>query len=153
MQYTSNIYKQARNQVGITQERAAELLNISVRSLADYENYVRLPPDSVVVQMVDVYNMQLLAVQHLRLSAQLARRVIPEVPDLCLSQAALTLIDAIYDFADDKLDRQLIEIARDGIISEEERPQFDRIVQKIGAITSAAYALVYARQETQQKGE
>ncbi len=147
MNPSCNIYQKARNSKGLTQERAAELLNISTRALAGYESGERFPPDHVVVQMLDIYDTQVLAVQHLRQSAYLASCVIPDVPDLCLSQAALTLIDAIYDFADDKLDRQLIEIARDGIISEEERPQFDRIVQKIGAITSAAYALVYARQD------
>ena len=32
-----NIYRSARKFAGLTQERAAELLGLSVRSLADYE--------------------------------------------------------------------------------------------------------------------
>ena len=147
MNQSCNIYQKARNAKGVSQERAAEMLNISVRALAGYETGERFPPDHVVVGMVDLYDNQLLAVQHLRQSAYLANCILPDVPDLCLSQAALTLIDAVYDFADDKLDRQLIEIARDGVIAEDERPQFEKIVQKISEITSAAYALVYAREE------
>lgn len=151
MQSDCNIYQNARNAAGLTQERAAELLNISVRSLADYEAGVRFPPDRIVSKMLDVYNTQLLAVQHVRISAQLAGYVIPEVPELCFSQAALTLIDAVYSFADDKMDRELIDIARDGSISDEERPRFDHITQKISEITSAAFALVYAQADKVKK--
>ena len=50
-------------------------------------------------------------------------------------------MDAVYDFADDRLDRELIDIARDGVISADERERFDRVVEKIGAITAAAIAL------------
>ena len=39
-----NIYKAARRAAGFTQERASELLGVSVRSLADYETGQRLPP-------------------------------------------------------------------------------------------------------------
>ncbi len=53
----------------------------------------------------------------------------------------LTLVDAVYAFADDRLDRELIDIARDGVISEDERERFDRIVEKIRTITAAAIAL------------
>ena len=62
-----------------------------------------------------------------------------------LPEAVLTLVDAIYDFADDKLDRKLIDIARDGVISEDERPQFERIITKIKDIITAAMAVSCAR--------
>lgn len=147
MQNNCNIYQRARNVKGMTQERAAELLGISVRSLADYEAGVRFPPDKVATQMVDIYDSQLLAVQHLRQSAALACGVIPDVPDLCLSQAVLNLIDCVYTFADNQMDRQLIEIARDGIISAEERPRFDHIMEQISNITSAAFALMCSHRD------
>ena len=62
----TNIYQSARKIAGLTQERAAELLGLSVRSLADYESGLRLPPNDIADRMVTVYNSQLLAVQHLR---------------------------------------------------------------------------------------
>lgn len=65
-----NIYQSARKAAGLTQERAAELLGLSVRSLADYESALRLPPNDVADRMVMVYNSQVLAVQHLRNSTQ-----------------------------------------------------------------------------------
>ena len=137
----TNIYQSARKIAGFTQERAAELLGLSTRSLADYESGLRLPPYDVADGMVTVYNSQLLAVQHLRNCTQFARDLLPDVQTMALSQAALTLIDAVYAFADDKLDRELIDIARDGVISEEERERFDHVVARIREITAAAIAL------------
>mgnify|MGYP002515349009 CR=1 FL=1 len=142
-----NIYRAARNVAGLTQERAAEMLGISVRSLADYETGVRTPPNEVVNDMVMCYNSQLLAIQHLRASAEAARKILPEVRAMRLPEAALTLIDAIYDFADDRLDRELIDIARDGVISEDERPRFERVVEKIRTITAAAMAVSCATEK------
>lgn len=140
----TNIYQATRKAAGLTQERAAELLGLSVRSLADYESGLRLPPDHVADRMVMVYNSQVLAVQHLRNTTQFARELLPEVMPMALPEAVLTLIDAVYDFADDKLDRELIDIARDGVISPEERERFDRIVDKLQSITAAAIALASA---------
>lgn len=138
----TNIYQTARKIAGLTQERAAELLGLSTRSLADYETGLRLPPNDVVDRMVTVYNSQLLAVQHLRSSTRFARDLLPDIQVMTLPEAVLTLIDAVYAFADDRLDRELIDIARDGVISEDERDRFDRVVDKIRGITAAALALV-----------
>lgn len=137
----TNIYQTARKVAGLTQERAAELLALSPRSLADYESGMRLPPNDVADRMVTVYNSQLLAVQHLRNSTQFARELLPDVRSMTLPEAALTLIDAVYAFADDRLDRELIDIARDGVISENERERFNHVVERIRNITAAAIAL------------
>lgn len=137
----TNIYQSARKIAGLTQERAAELLFLSPRSLADYESGLRLPPNGVADKMVTVYNSQLLAVQHLRNSTQIARDLLPDVKEMALPEAVLTLVDAVYSFADDRLDRELIDIARDGVISEDERERFDHVIDKIRDITAAAIAL------------
>ena len=136
-----NIYQSARKIAGLTQERAAELLELSPRSLADYEAGLRMPPNDVADRMVTVYNSQLLAVQHLRASTQFARDLLPPVQNLTLPEAALTLIDAVYAFADSRADRELIDIARDGVITEDERERFDHVVEQIRNITAAAIAL------------
>ena len=48
-----NIYQSARKIAGLTQERAAELLGLSARSLADYEAGLRLPPHDVADRIVE----------------------------------------------------------------------------------------------------
>lgn len=137
----TNIYQRARKIAGFTQERAAEMLDLSVRSLADYETGLRLPPYDVADRMVTVYNSQLLAVQHLRNCTQFARDLLPDVQELRLPEAVLTLVDAVYAFAENRLDRELIDIARDGVISPDERDRFNHVIDKIRDITAAAIAL------------
>lgn len=137
----TNIYQSARKIAGLTRERASELLGLSPRSLADYETGLRLPPNDVADRMVTVYDSQLLAVQHLRGSTQFARDLLPDIKTMALPEAVLTLIDAVYAFADDRLDRELIDIARDGVISADERERFDHVIDKIRDITAAAIAL------------
>ena len=55
-----NIYGAARIAKGITQERAADAIPCSVRSLADYESGVRIPPSETVVRMAEIYDAQYL---------------------------------------------------------------------------------------------
>ena len=144
----TNIYQSARKIAGLTQERAAELLGLSPRSLADYESGLRLPPNDVADRMVTAYNSQLLAVQHLRECSRFARDLLPDVQAMALPEAVLTLVDAVYSFADDRLDRELIDIARDGVISADERERFDRVISKIRDITVAALALASMPRDT-----
>ena len=88
-----NIYQAARKVAGLTQEKAAEMIGISVRSLADYETGVRIPSNATVELMVMVYNSQLLATQHLRNSAEFARDLLPAVEAMRLPEAVLSSFD------------------------------------------------------------
>ncbi len=73
-----NIYAAARLACDLTQERAAEPLAISVRSLADYEAGIRRHCGEVLVRMVDVYNAQYLALQHVREGSALMKQLLPD---------------------------------------------------------------------------
>ena len=92
-----NIYQAARIAKGITQERAADAIPCSVRSLADYESGARVPPAETVVRMAEIYDAQYLCYQHLRQTSEIARRLIPDVRECALPEAVLRLIDEIYD--------------------------------------------------------
>lgn len=138
-----NIYLTARLASGLTQERAAERIPVSVRSLADYESGVRRPSAETVVRMSDIYDARYLAYQHLRETSDLASRLIPDVGKTELPEATLQLLEAIYDFADAHFDRRLIAIARDGKIDESERAEFDRIAVRLEDIVRCALAVNY----------
>ena len=73
----ANIYFSARRAAGYTREKAAEMIPVSVRSLADYENGRTIPPNDVVERMVICYGTQYLAFQHLHETNVLAARLIP----------------------------------------------------------------------------
>jgi transcriptional regulator with XRE-family HTH domain len=140
-----NIYQAARKAAGLTQERAAELLNLSVESLRAYETDGRMPSSDVVEAMIDLYGVPVLAVQHIRASAAMARALLPEVQEMGLPQAAVRLINRIYQFADHHRDRALMRIAEDGVIDENEKPEFDQITEELDGIMQAAMELRCAR--------
>lgn len=93
-----NIYKNARKSAGMTQEKAAQLLNVSVDSLRDYEQSQRPVPSDVASAMCDVYQAPYLAVQHLRRSSELGKRVVPEIQLKDLPEAVLSVLAAVQRF-------------------------------------------------------
>ena len=136
-----NLYQRARLSTGLTQERAAELLNLSPESLKQYEGGRRIPPDETVTRMVEAYRCPWLALEHAQATDRLG--VMPEVNVQSLPTAAITLINRVLDFAERHRDRQLLRIAEDGIIDENERPDFDAICRDLDGIVGAALQVKY----------
>ena len=136
----TNIYKTARQKAGITREKAAEAMGISVESLKAYETYGRLPSCDVVDRMCLVYDALYLASQHNRLGSG-EIKVVPEVQIMELPLAAIRIINRVQAFAEAHRDRQLLCIAEDGTISEEERPLFDEIMSELDELVKAAVDL------------
>ena len=85
------MYARHRRAAGLTQEKAAELLGVAVRTVANWEAGVYIPPDDKVALMCDVYPAPTLAVEHLRASTALATGLIPEVEQIPLPQAVVQL--------------------------------------------------------------
>lgn len=141
-----NIYKTARAAAGITQERAAELLALSVESVRAYELGLRIPCEEVVIRMADVYGTQFLAYQHLRHSVESARAVLPEIVQRDLPSAILCLQKAVNNFLCCRDD--MIDITCDGVITEEERPAWNKILAELEDVCRAIMALKYAREVT-----
>lgn len=135
--YDTNIYKTARIKAGKTQEGAAEAIGISVESIKAYESYSRLPPADIVDRMCIVYDALYLAYQHNRIASG-EIKVVPEIQVLDLPRAAIQLINKVIAFADRHRDRELLQIAEDGVIDESERELFNAIVAELGGIIQAA---------------
>ena len=126
-----NIYKAARRAAGFTQEHAAELLGVSVRSLADYETGQRLPPNDVVDRMSTVYNNIPLGIQHVRETNAFMSHVVPAVQPRSLMESAVRLYNRLNRFSSTHSVERLLEIAEDGRIDQEERAEFDAIVAEL----------------------
>ena len=120
---SQNIYKNARKSAGFTQEKASQLLNVSVDSLRDYEQSQRPVPSDVASAMCDVYQAPYLAVQHLRLTSDLGKRVVPEIQLKDLPEAVLA---AVQRFCAKR--EAMVEIAADGQIAESEQAEWDEIM-------------------------
>ena len=135
--YDTNIYKTARIKAGKTQEGAAEAIGISVESIKAYESYSRLPPAEIVDRMCIVYDALYLAYQHNRIASG-EIKVVPEIQVLDLPRAAIQLVNKVIAFADRHRDRELLQIAEDGVIDESERALFGEIVAELDGIIQAA---------------
>ena len=144
--YDTNIYKTARLKAGKTQEGAAEALGISVESVKAYETYTRIPPTNVVDRMCIIYDALYLAYQHNRIASGDVK-VIPEIQVLDLPRASIRLINRVISFAEKRRDRELLAIAEDGVISEEERPLYEEIVAELDGLIQAAMELKVSEQK------
>ena len=143
MEEYRNIYQIARESTGLTQERASELLDISVDSVRAYEGGKRVPPDRVVIKMIEIYNAQYLAYQHLKTSAEVGQKYLPNIEIKELPIAMLRLQKEVSDFI--KLKDEMIEITCDGIIDDEEKPRWEKIMKELDDVVEAIMALKFAR--------
>nr|WP_207757827.1 helix-turn-helix transcriptional regulator [Clostridium botulinum] len=143
MQEYRNIYQIARESTGLTQERACELLDISVDSVRAYEGGKRVPPDRVVIKMIEIYNAQYLAYQHLKTSAEVGQKYLPNIEIKELPLAMLRLQKEVSDFI--KLKDEMIEITCDGIIDDEEKPRWAKITKELDDVVEAIMALKFAK--------
>lgn len=137
-----NIYKSARQAAGLTQERWAEVLGISVESVRLYETGRGMPSDDIVTRMVEVSVMPVLGYWHLISKSAVANDILPEVERISLPQAVIQLLVAIRNFKEDA--GELLDIAADGVIDFGESQLFKEILQKLDEIVRAALTVKYA---------
>ena len=138
-EYT-NIYQRARKTTPYTQEKAAELLDISVESVKAYELGGRLPPNATVARMAEIYDTPWLAMAHLK-ATEAPLEVLPPVKVQGLPTATLYLIDKATALADKY--RKLVQIAADGQIDESEVRDFEAIKTAILEVIQACYQVIY----------
>lgn len=138
-----NIYQLSREAAGYTQEKAAELIGISVESLRSYELDKRIPPDRSVIKMIEIYDARYLAYQHLKTSAEVGQKFMPEVNLTDISTAILKLQKEVNDFL--KLKDDLLDITCDGVISEDEKPRWETILKELDDITNAIMSVKFAK--------
>ena len=137
----TNIYARCRKARGITQEYAAELLGVAVRTVAAWEAGERIPSGVMVARMVDVYQTPVLAIEHLRLNDALAREYIPRIAETPLPQAVCQLVSAVRGFAAIEGEDRLLDIAADGKVDELEKAEYEMLLEALEPIVQAAMTL------------
>lgn len=133
---TRNDYKTARKVAGLTQERWAEAVGVSVDSIRGYENGAVIPADETVKAMSEISGLAPLSYWHLCNKSTLAADTLPEVDQLPLPQAVVQLLCAINEFKD--LHADLLALAADGRITGDELAVWDNIVARLDAVIRAA---------------
>jgi transcriptional regulator with XRE-family HTH domain len=127
----------------MTQEQAAELLNVSPRTLSDYENGHANVPDVTVAAMCKEYNTPLLAWWHLKHTSVLCE-FLPDVimpktdgdmtAQICLAESKLN-----------KVANEIREIMFDGKVDGDEQLDFQSAMEIVKQINAKLFSvLVYA---------
>ena len=141
-----NIYQDARRTAGLTQERWAELLGISVDAVRQYETDRILPSDEVVLRMAEAAGQQIICYWHLIHKSRVAAQLLPELDRKRLPEAVLSLMVAVRNFQDDGM-RELTRIAADGKISPEEQADYMTAMEQLQSVVREALHLQFAEEE------
>ncbi len=138
MKENNNVYFMARKEAALYNERlfsregAAEMLGISVSTLADYElgNTKVVPVDKVML-MADLYNAPELKHRYCKFECPIGKTMPLATKIKSIEGIALRVIQ---EFDPDKLKDikdSLVSIAADGVISEDEKPELECILKKL----------------------
>lgn len=138
MKENTNVYFRARKEAAIYNERlfsregAAELLGISVSTLADYElgNTKVVPVDKVVL-MADLYNCPELKTGYCKYECPIGKTMPLATQVSGIEGIALRLIREFDTEKVKQMEKSLIDIAADGVISEDEKPELEAILKRL----------------------
>lgn len=136
------LLKTTREARGLTQERASAAVGVSVDSWYAYESNLRLPPLETVPRICEALEADWLAWYFQEAHAG-PGNVLPPAKARALPTAVLTLINRVLAFSERSRARELMEIAEDGVIDEEERGLYDAIVAELDGIVEAALAVKF----------
>ena len=135
-----NIYQISREDAGLTREAAAELLEfISSDRIEKIENEKSLPHPDEILAMADCYKNPTLCNYYCSHECPIGQEYVPEVKLKDLSQITLEMLASLNSLEKEKT--RLIEITVDGVISEDEKDDFERIQDQLAQIAMAVDSL------------
>lgn len=139
-----NIYKTSREKAGLSQEVAAELLNVHNRTLSAYENdgYKGGVPDGIVVDMIKIYEDRFLGYLHLRKRA-VGALLLPDITEIDLAKSVLKMQKEIKDVQD--INSTIVNIACDGRVDNTEQQTWNEAGKEVFEMAGAALAVVFSR--------
>ncbi len=141
-----NMYYQCRKQAALyndklnSREGAAELLNISPSTLADYElGLTKVVPVDKVVLMADTYNAPELRNYYCTNECPIGRDSVPKLEVRELDRLTIKVLAAFNETVAIKQD--LINIAEDGVITDNEIPILKKILDNLDKLSISAQEL------------
>ena len=129
-----NIYQISREEIGLTREAAAESLEfISSDRIEKIESEKSLPHPEEILAMADCYKNPALCNYYCSHECPIGQEYVPEVTFKELSQITLEMLASLNSLEKEK--NRLIEITVDGIISEDEKKDFEKIQAQLAQIS------------------
>lgn len=135
-----NIYQESRENVGLTREAAAEVLQfITSDRLVKIENDSSAPHPEEILAMADGYKNPSLCNYYCSHECPIGQEYVPEVKSKALSQITLEMLATINTLSKEK--ERLIEITLDGKITDDEMPDFLSIKKNLDDMALAIDSL------------
>ena len=153
----SNIYCRSRLEAAKYNDRlnsrlgAAELLGISESSLADYElgNTKVVPVDKVNL-MADLYNAPEIRNFYCANECPIGRECVAQLEVEELDRLTIKVLAAFKNVS--YIKETLVDIAADGVITEDEKQEFKSVIEALDAISHNAQELKLWAEKTISKG-
>lgn len=138
MKENNNVYFKSRKEASLYNEKlfsregAAEMLGISVSTLADYElgNTKVVPVDKVML-MADLYNAPELKHGYCKHECPIGKSMPLATKIKSIEGIALRMIHEFDPDSLKEMKNSLVSIAADGVISEDEKPELESILKKL----------------------
>ena len=144
MKENDNVYFRARKNAAIyndklySREGASELIGVSSSTLADYELGVTkvVPVDKVVI-MADLYNCPELKTGYCKHECPIGKTMPIATQVKSIEGIALRIIREFDSEKIKAMEQSLVDIAEDGIISEDEKPVLADILRRLDVMAEA----------------
>lgn len=134
------IYQICREEAGLTRSEASEKMSaISDSKIEKFEYELQDPTPYDIIQMADAYKRPDLCNYFCSHKCEIGQRYVPEVEVSNLSDIILETIASLNEI--NPLTTRLIQIARDGKISDDEMKDFAFISKKLDEISLAVDSL------------
>lgn len=135
-----NIYQLCREECGLTREKASEgMCGVSASRIEKIEYELQEPTPYDVIQMADCYKRPDLCNYYCSHKCAIGDRYVPEVEISDLSSIILETIASLNEI--NPLTNRLIQITRDGQITDDEMEDFAFISKKLDEVSLAVDAL------------
>ena len=135
-----NVYHQARENMGLTRDKASELLEwISADRIEKIENERSMPNPDEVLTMADKYKRPSLCNHYCSTQCPIGQQYVPEIKIKDLSQIVLEMLASLNSM--NKRKERLIEITADGVIDNDELDDFIFIQEELERISIAVETL------------
>ena len=129
-----NVYHQARENMGLTRDKASELLEwISADRIEKIENERSMPNPDEVLTMADKYKRPSLCNHYCSNQCPIGQQYVPEIKIKDLSQIVLEMLTSLNSM--NKRKERLIEITADGVIDNDELDDFIFIQEELERIS------------------
>ena len=141
MKENDNVYFRARKNAAIyndklySREGASDLIGVSSSTLADYElGITKVVPVDKVVIMADLYNCPELKTGYCKHECPIGKTMPIATQVKSIEGIALRIIREFDSEKIKNMEQSLIDIAADGIISDEEKPALEDILKRLDAL-------------------